>query len=372
LIAGELLEGDTISNRLLLAGIIGIAFALALASQRFLGNKLGIANIAAGQLLAVSFLAVILCWSLIGGSYVLQWPLVFGMAGMLVGVRFNQPGRSVLHFVFLLPALLILVPLAYMFFVSLLLSYIGLAAVAFLLTTLLAMAPPLFDRLGGKSRLFLILVFVGSILLVGAGVRLSVWSAAHPRHDTLVYSVNADENKAKWLSYDAAPDAWTSRMLGSANARGPDPAYAAGVERPVLTSDAAMVPLSAPIVTVARDTTSDGLRTLSLHVASSRAARSLVVRLPAALQLTAAGWNGDVQPVHDKSPGSVPWTFRFYNAPAEGVSLELRFPAQNSIKVWVSDTTPGLPPVAPFSPRPDATAPGYGSDVTLVARSYEL
>jgi hypothetical protein len=369
-IAGEFLDGDTTSNKLLCAGVIGMAFGLGLASQRFLRNKLGIANLGAGQLLAISLLTLILCWFLVGGSYVLQWPLIFGMAGMLLGFRLNEPARSVCQFIFLIPALLILVPLAYMFFVSLFFSYVGLTAVAFLLTALLAMAPPLFDRLFGRLKFSFLTIFLVSASLIGAGLRLTVWSVEHPHQDTLIYSVNPDENKAKWVSYDAAPDAWTSRILGPNARKQSDPAYTAGLERPVLSSDATLVPLSAPFVAITRETVLDGEHTIRLQITSKREARSFVVRLAGHVKLSAAGWNGNLQAIHENSSTNLPWTFRFYNAPPEGASLEFRY-SDGPIRVWIADSTPGLPPIAPLTPRPDDTTPAYGSDVTLVTKALE-
>lgn len=369
LIAGEFLNGDTTSNKLLFAGAIGIAFGLAMTSQRLL-RRIGFANLAAGQIFAVSLLTVALCWFLVGGSYVLQWPLLFGMAGLLIGLRLTEPARSVCEFLFLIPALLILVPLAYMFFVSLFFSYLGLAAAAFLLTTLLAMAP-FFDRLIGHSKLSLVAVFLVSTCLIGAGLRLTVWSVKHPHPDTLIYSVNAEENKAKWVSYDAAPDRWTSRIFSNPRKQS-DPAYTAGLDRPVLSVDAAAVPLSPPSVAITQNSVLDGEQTIRLQITSTRGARSLVVRLPSELKVAAAGWNGNVQTIHESSPANFPWTFRFYNAPPEGASLEFRFPAQHPIRVWIADTTSGLPPIAPLSPRPDDTTPGYGSDLTLVTKTIDL
>src|SRR4051795_11420210 len=101
---------------------MGIGVGLAIASQRLL-RRIGLANLAAGQLFAVSLLTLVLCCFLIGGSYVLQWPLVFAMAGMLLSLRLNEPARSLAQFIFLTPALLILIPLAYMFFVALTFTY---------------------------------------------------------------------------------------------------------------------------------------------------------------------------------------------------------------------------------------------------------
>lgn len=371
-IAGELLEGDTSSNQLLFGGIMAIALGLGLATQRIFANKIGLRNIAAGQLLAVALLTVALCWFLVGGSYVLQWPVVFGMAGMLLGFRLNEPARSFCTFVFLIPALLILVPLAYMFFVSLLLTYLGLAAAALLLTILLAMAPPVFHLLAGRSRLALVIIFVLSGFFIGAGIRLSVWSAAHPRRDSLVYSVNADENKAKWVSYDAAPDAWTRRILGTGARRQSEPAYTAGLERPVFAGDAALVSVTPPFVTMMQNFVLDDEQTITLQITSTRGARSFIVRLPAELKLTAAGWNGNVAPIRNSSQTQAPATFRFHNAPPEGVSFEFRFHPRHPVPVWIADTTPGLPDVAPLTPRPADTTAGYGSDITLVAKRLDL
>src|ERR1041384_2275774 len=334
---------------------MGVAFGSGMIAHRLL-RRIGLVNLAAGQLLAVSLLTLILCWFLIGGSYVLQWPLLFGMAGMLIGLRLNEPARSVAQFLFLIPALLGLVPLAYMFFVSLFFSYVGLAAAAFLLATLLAMAPPFFDRLTGNSRVSLIIVFLFSACLIGAGVRLTVWSAEHPHQDTLIYSVNADEGKAKWVSYDAAPDVWTSHILGPNPHKQSEPAYTAGLERRVLNSDATLVPLPAPFVVITQENVVAGEHTIRLQITSRREARSFVVRLPSHVKLSAAGWTDNIQAIHENSPINFPWTFRFYNAPLEGASLEFRYTG-GPIRIWIADTTPGLPALAPFSPRPDDTTP---------------
>jgi hypothetical protein len=258
-----------------------------------------------------------------------------------------------------------------MFFVALTFTYFALAAAAFLFTVLLAMAPPFFDRLAGRLKLSLFTVLLLSLSLIAVGTRLSVRSAAHPRRDTLIYSLNTDENKAKWISYDPAPDAWTGRVLGAAPGKQAEPSFTAGWTRAVLSGDATIVRLTAPQVAVTQNTVLNGEQKISLRIGSTRGARSLVVRLPGDLTLSAAGWNGDVQPVHDNAK-SIPWTFRFYNAPLNGVTLELRCRAQNPIRVWVADSTPGLPAAAALPPRPNDTTPGYGSDLTLVIKAVDL
>ena len=371
-IAGEFLEGDTLSNQLLASGMMGIALGLAIASQRFLTDKIGLPNLAAGQLFAVSILALVVCWFLVGGSYVLQWPLVFAVEGLALSFRASERIRPFLQFAFLIPAIVILVPLAYMFFVALTFTYLAIIAVAFLLTALVAMAPYLFDLLAGRLKLTLIVIFLLSVSLIGAGVHLTGRSPEHPRRDSLIYSMNADENKAKWVSYDDTPDAWTSSVLGSTIRPHSDPAFVAGLGQPVLSTDAPLTPLPSPSITVAADMTTNDVRTLRLQLVSNRGARLLVVRLASEVKLVAAGWNGHVESVHDQAQTNSRWTLRFYNAPPEGVSLELHFSPVKPIRVWVADTTPGLPAIPPLSPRPDDTTPGYASDVTMVGRAYEF
>ncbi|MFN2623572.1 MAG: M20/M25/M40 family metallo-hydrolase [Chthoniobacterales bacterium] len=371
-VAGELFDGDTLSNQLVFAGVMGVALGLAIVSQRLLGNKLGLANLAAGQLFAVSLLTLVLCWLLVGGSYVLQWPLVFAMAGLVLALRASERVRPLFQLVFLIPAFLILVPLAYMFFVALTLTYLALVVASFLLACLLAMAPFLFDRLASQFKLTLLVIFLVSATLIGAGAHVSDRSPKHPRRDSLIYSVNADQNKAKWVSYDDAPDFWTTGILGSTVRPHSDPAFVAGLERPVLSTDATLIALSSPSVTVSADTTIDAVRTLKLQLVSTRGARLLVVRLAGEVKLVAAGWNGHVESIHDQAKINFPWTLRFYNVPLEGASLELRFSALKPIRVWLTDTTPGLPAIPSLSPRPADTTPGYASDITMVGRAYEF
>lgn len=368
LIAGHFLEGDTGSNQLLFGGIMGVALGIGIATQRIFQTRLGAANVGAGQLLALSLLTIALSWLLAGGSYVLQWPLVFGMAGMWLGVSWQEPRR----FVCLVPALLILVPLGYMFFTALNFTYAAITADALLLATLLSVATAVFNDFGRLSKRTLISIFVVSALLLGAGVHLSKWSVAHPRADTLIYSVNTDENKAKWLSYDAAPDAWTARALGISVRRASDPAYTVGGIQPVLSTEAAPIALSAPAFNVTSDTTTEGVRTLRLQLASTRGARSLLARLPADVRLVAGGWNGKVESMNEKPASGTPWSFRFFNLPPEGASLELRFAARTPIRIWLADSTPGLPSNPPLPSRPDDTMPAFGSDITLAVRSFEL
>ncbi|HZD96106.1 MAG TPA: hypothetical protein VE133_17730 [Candidatus Sulfotelmatobacter sp.] len=92
-----------------------------------------------------------------------------------------------------------------------------------------------------------ILEFAALACLI-AGIVLSGHTPEHPQSDSLVYSLNADENSAVWISYDPLPDDWTRRLL-TTNPHPPQPLqkYLAGLVRPFLSAKAPVLPLLPPI-----------------------------------------------------------------------------------------------------------------------------
>lgn len=65
-LTSPLLVGDTLSNQLLLAAFVLVGFAMGFCWLRFLSRKVGVFNLATGQLLAVVLLAAVLTYALPG------------------------------------------------------------------------------------------------------------------------------------------------------------------------------------------------------------------------------------------------------------------------------------------------------------------
>ena len=358
--------GDTWSNSLVFLAILTLGLTSGACVLVWLEDRVGTHNLCLGQLLAGLVLTIVVIKLLPGASYVVQWPIFFGLLA-LIASRLSELG-SLLY----APALLILVPLIYLFFVALDLNVPSIGAAVFLITILLAAVLPLFLSLVRpflRTAIFLLLLAFGCLAL---GAILSRPGEKHPRRDTIAYSVNADQNKAQWISYDAAFDKWTSQFLGAQPSKGINAEFTMGSERLCLAGDAPIQALPAPTASVVQDSTENGARVLTLHVSSSREATALLVRLPPDAKIQSAAWNSCRQELSARGNATTPWYLRFNGLPPGGVDLQLRFVAQPSVKLWVGDSSFGLPQLngQSYSQRPPELMAGPGSDVTMVARQY--
>ncbi len=374
LIGDSLLQGDTGSNTLLFGGFLTVGFGCGMLVLRALCARLGSNTLHTGLLLLAAVLAATASAAVPGTSYVLQWPVLCGVGILLVSRSVRQPTAAVWWgSLAAVPAILILGPLPYLLMVALDLGMASLLVAALLLSLLLAVAWPVFEFIVKPVRGVTIALLLAAAVMIFAGAALSHPSAQHPRRDTLIYSLNTDEGKAKWISYDKAPDAWTRQFLGAKPSQTVDPAYSAGLDRAVLSADAPVLPLAAPSVTVASDRRAGGLRILHLHLTAADGARTIRVRLPAGTDLQAAGWNGRLLPV-DTEPSKHPWRLRYEAVPLGGVDLELHLRGDGPVECWVANSLPGLPelPDHPIAPRPEDLMADTGSDITLVARRYSF
>ncbi len=141
LLRSALCEGDTFGNHLLFAGLMAFGFACGCAVLATVRIRIDPLALGWGMTWMAAILAAVLLFVLPGGSYVLQWPAFFGAIALLFGQRAKRDGaRAFWAFLGAAPAVLILVPLTYFFFVALGLSSALMVAEALLLTVFLAAA----------------------------------------------------------------------------------------------------------------------------------------------------------------------------------------------------------------------------------------
>ncbi len=365
--------GDTPGKIGLFAGLVLLGFTVGASVLGFLSARLGVRSLHAGLLSFAAVFAAAVCLLLPGGSYLFQWPALFGTGSLLLGLRARAPEKAAIWaLVAAIPAVLLLVPLTYLFFVNLDLNLLSLAAASILLSFLLAVSWPLLDFLLQPRRGILLTLALAALALIVGGAAGSRSNAAYPRRDTLFYSLNADEGMAKWISYDDAVDPWTRQILGAQPRQGPDAAFTAGSQRECLSGNAPVVALAAPSATVAGDQVQAGVRQLRLRVISARQAVSMSVRLPPDLALETVACNGRWRQVG--ASGERPWTVRLEAVPPEGMELEVRIRGGGPVKLWLADSSPGFPVVngERYPSRPDDLMAESGSDVTLVARQLEF
>ena len=206
---------------------------------------------------------------------------------------------------------------------------------------------------------------MAAVACLGSGIVLSGYSAQHPQPDSVVYSLNTNDNTAAWISYDQKPDDWTRQFVGS-NKPHPMPDYLAGLSRPVISASTSALPLAPPLIENVEHKQEGGVHRLKLRLRSQRKAETLYLRFP-----------DDVQPVSAKVAGrdvQVHKGGRFgltlYAMGDEGVELELAVTASSTLSFWVMDRTYGLP--VETRPRPPNIVGTDGSDVTYVCRKYTL
>ena len=192
-------------------------------------------------------------------------------------------------------------------------------------------------------------------------------SGAHPRRDHLLYSMNADDQSAVWVSYDRAPDRFTSQFItDKAPKSQPLPKYLPS-QRLAISDPAPVVSLQPPVAEIKADEKNGDLHTLRMTVRSQREnADSIVLKFEGVVQPVSIKISGrDVTP----SQNSSGLTLVFYGMGTKGADLDLTVKAPAGVSFWLGDQSLGLPEKLS---RPENLMPTQGSDETIVCRRYTL
>jgi hypothetical protein len=204
-------------------------------------------------------------------------------------------------------------------------------------------------------------------ICLGVAILQSHPSAQYPRPDSLLYSLNADDHTAAWISYDRVLDAFTKQFFaGQMPARKPMPSFLAGSQRPVLAASAPVADLQPPISEIKADEQNGDLHTLHLNVRSQRDARLILVRFDPSVKVSSVKIAGrNLTP----RPASTGLALLLYGMDAKGADLELAFTAPSGSSYWISDYSSGLPTT---QQRSEDFMAAQGSDETLVVRKYTI
>jgi hypothetical protein len=369
ILAGRHVIGDCAANLLLLSGLMFFGACTGMMLVGFFRRRLGVQELSLAALSLWCLLSWLLAMVISSGSYLLFWPLLLGL---LANAAANAENKPATQWIRNLPAaaaaILLFAPVIYLLYVFLTLQMISAVASAFLLGLFLLISLPALESSAVTSRSWVAgLLAVAAVACLGSGIALSGYSAEHPQPDSIVYSLNADDNTAVWISYDQKPDDWTRQFVGAnEQALQPMPNYLAGLARPVISASTAALALAPPLIENVEHKQEGGIHRLKLRLRSQRKAGTLYLRFP-----------DDVQPVSAKVAGrdvAVHKGGRFgltlYAMGDEGVELELAVTAPSTLSFWVMDRSYHLPVDA--QPRPPNIIGIDGSDVTYVCRKYIL
>lgn len=199
-------------------------------------------------------------------------PVYFALFSMAWLFR-DRKSPIILMAILSVPLLLIISPFIKMFPVGLGLD--TLVATTVLVALMFGLMISVFGYFRHKKRWAIVLTFIGLCFLFSAHFKAS-FNEERPKPNSLVYTLNANTNKAYWATYDAILDDWTQNYLGET------PKEASQLASNVIASkynngftyvnEAQTKPLVYPEVEVFRDTIIDNLRHLSIYIASKRQA----------------------------------------------------------------------------------------------------
>jgi peptidase M28-like protein len=371
LLAGRLIIADSAANSFLLLGYVLLASCFAgwlLAAFR---KRLNLQELSLGGLTSAGILSWLVALALPAGSYLLFWPLLLVLIGLLAAAwsnRAEQPGAHALaSLAGAAMAILLFAPVAYLVYIFLTLQVITAAALAVLVALFFLIAFPLMNialpQQQGRSAI--LVLAIAAIAACSVGVVLSHESGRHPRHDTLLYSMNADSSTAAWISFDRSIDRWTSQFFTQARPqRHPQPDYLAGMERPVLSAPAPAVGVPPPVAEVKADHKDSDVRRIRMNVRSQRQATSFFMTFTQNVRVLSMKVGGrEIVPIQSSG-----LNLSLFGLAPQGADLEFAIQTPGAVSFWLMDQSSGLP--VETRPRPGDIVANSTSDMTWVCRRY--
>ena len=263
---------------------------------------------------------------------------------------------------------LLFAPVAYLLFVFLTLGALSISATGLLIGLFFLICVPFVNIAMPQrpQRAVLLPLFVAATACVTIGFLQSNFSPQHPRRDHLLYSLNADDHTAAWISDDSTLDGYTVQFLGKAPNKKPVPTYLPGSLRIPFSATAPPMDLQPPIGEIAVDEQKGNLHRLRMHVRSQRAADFIVLRFDPSVNPVSLEISGRNVKLRSGQSGLL---MRLYGMGTEGADLDVTMNAPSGVSFWVSDYSAGLPTIVR---RPAELIAAQGSDQTVVCRKYKL
>ncbi|HTV19003.1 MAG TPA: M28 family peptidase [Polyangiaceae bacterium] len=334
---------------------------------------------ALGPLLVGVALTLVTAVALPGTSQLFTWPAAALLLSLGIGSRLAGAAGIVAHALLLVPAVLMLTPVVYT-----LLVVLGAPGVAGAMVCLVALLGTGVDPLALLARRPRIVAALGAGLAALGAVALALHvrnDPAPPTPNAVAYALDADAQRAVWLSLDGSADAYERQFLGASPELGSVPAL--GSDRRVLMNTAPPIELAPPTLELVSDRWTEGERTLELRVRSPRGARSVVLWADTSARFSSYRFDGaDPLGIVRFSPeldekllrlltgmgDRQRWSITLFAPLPEGSRLTLVTRHAGPLQFQCADRSEGLA-VLPdgFAPRSAEWTEGYPGDQTLVS-----
>jgi len=384
-----ILHGEPYNAQAYFIGFAVLALTLGVAMQQMFVRRLRPLDLVLPAFLVWAVLGVATAIWLRGASFLITWPLLSALLGAwwwLHGVRrgVRRPIGTALCAV---PALFLFVPLVRMAEVGLTMATIP--ALVGLMMLVLSLAALPIVLIGHTWRWVLPLGLVAGIWAIITAELNANFGPERKRPDSLVYLRDADADKAWWLTFDGASDAWTRQALGDSPTQASFARYHL-IEFEDIDSLASVAALAAgptaPRIEMLssgevtggrrvhfRITASGPVERISFHLARAGVRISDMVLDGRALQ------NGDStsSPYAPKYRiGADGTVLHYWGMPVTGIDIECTIDAAEPLSLLVSVTRTGLPPLrgGVMTPRTNSfvSKPFVPTDVSIVAKTFRI
>ncbi len=205
----DILQGFTYNGHDYIYAFVSLSLAVCFLFYQNNGKR----NPEMSQMVAPLFIWILInlgiAFKLRGAGFLII-PVIFSSL-MLGYYVLTQRSSWFLNCLLALPTLVILTPFILMFPVGLGLKIMVGSAVLTVLTFVLLL--PVFGSFAKKGIWAIAFIIIGIGFIVKAH-QASGYSNEKAKPNSLVYLLDADQNKASWATYDSAPDEWTKNYLG--------------------------------------------------------------------------------------------------------------------------------------------------------------
>lgn len=341
-----------------------------------------------GMLVFQFVLAITLYLLIPNAMYLILFPVMFSLAGVLVIFLTGLYGEERVSFrsalillIAAVPAIFIMMPIVQVVFAAFSLQLpMGMVALFVLLLGLLLPLLRIIERSfswRGLPLLPLLLLLAGGIEVARA-IDYEKPVAGRPLHSHVSYFLDADAGKAYWASVFQVTDDWNQQFFQGSTTTGPlKEIYPhAGIEYLKIGAETIEVP--APTAEVLQDSVTGDKRLLRLRLSSPRDAAHLELVLQpqtpdALLSASLAGEDLKLQPI-DAEQGPV-YFARLHGLPtSKEVELELQLKPGVPLTMYLYDQSIGLPEELVKQPKPAHVVAEQGreSNLTVIRKAYNF
>ena len=380
-----MIQGATYNSGFYAASFVALAVAITASLYIWFRRQTNADNLYVGALLLWAVAMIFSAFYVPGASYLFTLPLLLALVPLALRFAARKhdrltPGQLALLYAFAVPGIILIVPILDILFIGL--PATAFAGIIILVVLLLALLLPHLHLIAAPNQWLLPGIAVAaSLTFIVLGSWTSGFNRDRPQPSNIFYALNADSGKAVWASTDEPPDAWTAQFFAEGQKKGPISDYIPSIFNRFSSGQAPLAPLPAPEASLVSDTTNDGVRTVRLHIASRREAPFINLTFESATEVIGASINGkqiENSQVLQYDPNR-PWQLAYYGPPAEGIDLDLQLRPSQPLKIRVMDQSFELPAslTAAFKPRPaDKIPTAYPfnpfGDATMVSKRFEF